>query len=269
MTMQKVTSKDGTTIAYDQLGSGPAVILVNGAFSYRLYPGAMELANLLSRHFTVINYDRRGRGDSGDTKPYVVQREIEDLDALIQAAGGSAYVWGMSSGAVLALKAAKSGLNIKKLALYDPPFRVDNSAPLPPADFIPHVTQLINENRRGDAVRYFMTKGMGAPGFAMIFMRLMPGLWKRLTAVANTLPYDALILEGYMAGEPLRAEEWNSITTPTLVMDGEKSAVQLKNAAKALADVLPNAQYRTLEGLSHTNVQMTVIAPVVEAFFNS
>ena len=111
--MQSVISKDGTTIAYDMTGRGPAVILVAGAFSYRKYPGSVQLADLLAKHFTVFNYDRRGRGDSGDTKPYAVEREIEDIQALIDAAGGSAYVWGLSCGAILALKAATSGLAIK------------------------------------------------------------------------------------------------------------------------------------------------------------
>ena len=123
--MQSVISKDGTTIAYDKTGRGPAVILVAGAFSYRKYPGSMQLADLLAKHFTVFNYDRRGRGDSGDTKPYAVDREIEDVQALIDAAGGSAYVWGLSSGAILALKAAAGGLDIKKLALHEPPFFVN------------------------------------------------------------------------------------------------------------------------------------------------
>src|SRR2546430_2935002 len=124
-TMQSVISKDGTKIAYDQVGQGPAVILVAGAFSYRKYPGSVQLADLLAKHFTVFNYDRRGRGDSGDTKPYTVDREIEDVQALIDAAGGSAYVWGLSSGAILALKAAASGLAINKLALHEPPLFVN------------------------------------------------------------------------------------------------------------------------------------------------
>ena len=267
--MKTVRSKDGTSIAFDQTGQGPAVILVNGAFSYRNYPGSVQLAELLSPHFTVINYDRRGRGDSGDTIPYAVEREIEDIDALIQAAGGSAYAWGLSSGAVLALKAADCGLNIKKLALYDPALRVDNSAPLPPADFIQHVTDLIAQDKRGDAVRYFMTKGMGVPGFVVTMMRFMPGVWPRLTAVANTLPYDALMVDGYMAGKPLPAGTWKNVTVPTLVMDGEKGVEALHHAAVAVAKILPNAQHRTLQGLSHTNIDMKVIAPVVVEFFSS
>lgn len=266
--MKKVTSKDGTTIAYDQTGQGEPVILVNGAFSYRRYPGAVELADLLSKNFTVINYDRRGRGDSSDTKPYAVEREIEDLEALIRAVGGSASLWGLSSGAVLALKAATQGLNIKKLALYEPPYIVDNSGTLPPPDFVKQVTQLIAEDRRADAVRYFMTKGMGAPGFVVMMMRLMP-VWSKLKAVANTLPYDAMLLEDHAAGKPFPSHQWDSVTMPVLVMNGEKSVVPLRNAAQALADALPNARQHVLEGLSHTNIDMKVIAPVASTFFAS
>jgi pimeloyl-ACP methyl ester carboxylesterase len=265
--MQKVTSRDGTQIAFDQTGSGQPVILVAGAFSYRKFPGSLELASLLSKDFTVINYDRRGRGDSTDTAPYAPEREIEDIEALINHVGGSAFVWGLSSGAVLALKAAASGLNIKKLAVYDPPFVVDPSGPLPPEDFITHVTELIAKNQRGDAVRYFMTKGMGAPGFVMILMRLMPGVWQRLTAVANTLPYDATLLQGLNRGQPLKAQDWAGIKMPTLVTAGSKSTASLQQAAKQLAAVLPNAQHRLLEGLSHTNIDMKVIAPVLKEFF--
>jgi pimeloyl-ACP methyl ester carboxylesterase len=141
--MKKVISKDGTTIAYDQLGNGPTVILVGGAFSYRLFPGSVQLTEILAKHFTVINYDRRGRGDSGNTLPYAVEREIEDLEALIKEAGGTASVWGMSSGAVLALRAAASGLNFKKLSLYQPPFILDNSRPLPPANLVMQLNEMI------------------------------------------------------------------------------------------------------------------------------
>ena len=266
--MQKVISKDGTSIAFDQTGSGQPVILVAGAFSFRKYPGSLELAALLSRDFTVINYDRRGRGDSGDTKPYSVAREIEDLEALINHVGGSTYMWGLSSGAVLALKAAASGLNVKKLAVYDPPFGVDNTAILPPSDFVKHLTELIARDQRGDAVRYFMTKGMGAPGFVMVMMRLMPGVWPRLTAVANTLPYDAMMLDGHITGQPLKAQDWAGVTMPTLVTAGSKSTTSLRHAAQQLAEILPNAQHRLLEGLSHTNIDMKVIAPVLKEFFS-
>lgn len=265
--MKQVISQDGTTLAYDQVGRGPVVILVAGAFSYRAYPGLVQLTELLSPHFTVINYDRRGRGESGDTAPYAVEREIEDLNALIDRAGGSASVWGLSSGAVLALKAAAHGLNITKLALYEPPFVVDDSGKIPPTDFVKHITELIAADHRADAIKYFMTTGMGAPAIAVTMMRFMPGVWPRLKAVAHTLPYDATLLEGHTSGKPLPAEQWSCVTIPALVMDGEKSPASLRHAAQALADVLPNAQLRQLPGLSHTNVSMKAIAPVLTEFF--
>lgn len=267
--MKTIISKDGTRIAFDQAGSGPAVILTFGAFSYRKYPQSEELMNLLANDFTVINYDRRGRGDSGDTKPYAVQREIEDLDALIQEVGGSACVFGLSSGAVLALKAAAQGSHIRKLALYGPPLRVDTSGPLPPSDFLHHLNELIAADKRSDAVHYFMTKGMGAPGFAIRMMRFMPGVWPRLKAVANTLPYDAAILEGLAEGKPIQASQWAAVTMPTLVMGGGKSPASSHHTVDALTKALPNAQQRTLPGLSHTNIDMKVIAPELIAFFKS
>lgn len=267
--METVISKDGTKIAYNKTGSGPAVILVGGAFSYRGYAGSLELAERLSADFTVYNYDRRGRGDSTDSPTYSIEREFEDLDAVIQAAGGSACVFGISSGAVLGLKAAGCGLNIRRLALYEPPYRVDTIGTLPPTDFVPHLKTLIAADKRGDAVRYFMTKGMGAPGFVVTMMRVMPGVWPRLKAVANTLPYDAMLLEDHKAGQPLQAQQWVGVTVPTLVLSGEKSVEALRNGAKAMVDVLPNAQPRVLEGLSHTNMDMKVIAPVLVEFFGN
>lgn len=265
--MKKVISKDGTPIAYDQMGSGPVVITAAGAFSYRMFPGSIELMELLSKDFTVINYDRRGRGDSGDTAPYAVEREIEDIEALIKEAGGSASMWGFSSGAVLSLKAAARGLNIKKLVVFEPPYAVDTSGPLPPKDFVAHVTSLIAANKRGEAVRYFMTKGMGAPAFVPIMMRFMPGVWSRLTAVANTLPYDAMMIADHTPGQPLNAAPWQTITQPTLVLSGSKSAESLRKTAHAMAQILPNAEERVLEGVSHTNPDMKAIAPVIREFF--
>jgi len=266
--MKTVISQDGTSIAYDQVGQGPAVILVAGAFSYRKYPGSVQLADLLAKHFTVFNYDRRGRGDSGDTKPYAVDREIEDVQALIDAAGGSAYVWGLSSGAMLALKAAASGLAIKKLALHEPPLFVNAHDRQPPKDFIDHVTDLIASDRRDDAVKYFMTKGMGAPGFVIPLMHLMPGAWPKLKAVAHTLPYDAQLLEGYTAGKPLSGKDWGLVSMPTLVMAGSESPAFLRHAAQALAEALPHARLLTQKGLSHTKKLSTkLIASVLVEFF--
>jgi len=264
--MNIVQSKDGTTIAFDRLGQGPPAIMVGGAFSYRKYKGAVQLAELLAESFTVINYDRRGRGDSGDTQPYAVEREIEDLEALVEAVGGSAHVWGMSSGGVLALRAAASGLAIRKLALYQPPFMLDETGHVPPADFGARLNELTAADRRSEAVTWFMTRGMGAPSLVVSLMRLARPLWSRLKAVAHTLPYDLAVMGDTVLGKPLAPEPWALITTPTLVIDGGKSPASLRKAADALAEVLPNAQRSTLEGQSHS-VSMKVLAPDLEAFF--
>jgi pimeloyl-ACP methyl ester carboxylesterase len=262
--MQTVRSRDGTTIAFDRLGDGPAVILVGGAFSYRDFPKMRELAELLASRFSVVNYDRRGRGDSGDAAAYDVRREIEDLHALIDTAGGAASLWGWSSGGTLALRAAGAGLNVEKLAIYEAPFIVDKSGRLPPADFAEHLDALVAADRRSAAVRYYMTKGMGIPPAIVGLMRLAP-FWSKLKAVAHTLPYDWAVLGDAMSGPP-SADEWAPVTTPTLVMAGERSPAQLRDSARALADVLPDARHRTLEGQSH-NPSMQRIAPVLEEFF--
>jgi len=262
--MKTVWSADGTTIAFDQLGSGPTIILAGGAFSYRAFPKLRELAELLAAHFTVINYDRRGRGDSGDTSPYAVEREIEDLHALIDATGGSACFWGWSSGAILGLRAAAAGLNIEKLALFEPPFIVDETR-LAPTDFATRLDELIKTDRRNEAVKYFMTKGMGVPAIIVTFMRFSP-FWSKLKATAHTLPYDWAVLGTASSGKPLSAQEWAPVKTPTIVLAGEKTAEQLRQGALAIANVLPNAQHRELEGQSH-NPSMKAIAPVLETFF--
>jgi len=255
--MQIVTSRDGTKIAYECKGTGPVLVLVGGAFSERAFSGWIELIDALAGQFTIINYDRRGRGDSGDTAPYTVEREIEDLEAIIDDVGGSAIVFGMSSGAVLALRAVASGLNITQLALYEPPFMLTPDS-RPPADFESSLQQFINADERGKAVHHFMVKGMGAPAFFIYMMRLFPA-WSRLKAVAHTLPYDIAIMGDTMSGNPSTIEQWRSIEVETVVIDGEKSPASLRNASQALAKVIPDAQYSTLEGQSH-KVSMTVLA---------
>ncbi|MFB9328841.1 alpha/beta fold hydrolase [Paenibacillus aurantiacus] len=268
--MNIVISKDGTPIAYDKTGQGPALILTAGAFSYRKFPGQLELANRLSSQFTVYNYDRRGRGDSGDARDYAVEREIEDLKAIIEAAGGEAYVWGLSSGAALALHAAARGANIAKLALHEPPFVVQPTDRTPPKDFAIHVHRLIQAGQRAEAIKYFMVAGMGAPSFVVAMMRMMPGVWSKLLAVAHTLPYDAALLDGYMDGTPLPAQQWSHVNIPTLVLEGTESPPGLRHGAQALADVLPNARLLSKKGLGHTKKLNTgVIAPELAAFFGS
>lgn len=267
--MNIVTSKDGTRIAYDKTGQGPALILIGGAFSYRKFPGTMQLAKLLSEHFTVFNYDRRGRGDSGDTKPYNTAREVEDLQALIDdAAGGSAFVWGLSSGAVLALQAASAGVPIRKLALHEPPFVVRDEDHKAPKDFLKQITRLIDDKRSSEAIKYFMTKGMGAPSFVIPMMRIMPGVWSRLTAVAHTLAYDAALMDGYMDGKPLPAPLFSSVMVPTLVLEGTESPAGLRHGAQSVADALPHAKLVSKKGLGHTKqLNAKLIAAELKAFF--
>ena len=263
----RVISKDGTAITFDQSGKGPVLILVAGALSDR--SSNARLAALLAPHFTVINYDRRGRGDSGDTKPYAAQREVEDIEALIDKAGGSAFVFGSSSGAVLALEAtSKLATKIKKQALFEPPFIVDNSRPPVPADFWTQVSKFVSSGRRGEAVELFMTKAVGVPAEFVAQMRNMP-MWPGLETLAHTLPYDGAILGDTIAGKPLPAKRWASATAPTLVIDGANSDGWLRHSARSLADILPNARHRELEGQDHsaTFTAPQVFVPVLVEFF--
>jgi pimeloyl-ACP methyl ester carboxylesterase len=220
-----------------------------------------KLARRLSQNFTVFSYDRRGRGDSGDTAPYEKEREVEDIDALIRQAGGSAFVLGLSSGAALALLAAASGLNITKLALYEPPFMVDKEGRKPPADHEARLEQLIAAGRRGDAVKFFMRDVVGMPGIFVVMMGVMFPVWSKLKAVAHTLPYDAAVMGDYS----LPAKRIASVTMPTLVMDGEKTDMRLRRAVKAVADALPYAEHRTLKGQTH-NVSAASLTPVLTDF---
>jgi pimeloyl-ACP methyl ester carboxylesterase len=264
--MKTVRSKDGTSIAFDQAGQGPPLILVDGALCYRASGPMAPLAKLLAPTFTVFTYDRRGRGDSGDTRPYAVEREVEDIEALINMAGGSAFVYGTSSGAALALEAAARLPGIEKLALYEAPFIVDSSRPPQPSDLKDRMSALIASGRRGDAVKFFM-QTVGVPSVFIAFMRVMP-VWSKLTAVAHTLPYDFAILDGNWYGKPLRAERWTTAAMPTLVAAGGKSPAWMQNAMQALAGVLPNAQHRTLERQTHM-VKPQILAPVLEKFFRN
>ncbi len=264
--MQKVTSKDGTDIAYDKIGSGPTLILVDGAFGSRSFGPNGALAKLLAPQFSVITYDRRGRGDSGDTPPYAVEREIEDIDAIIQASGGSAYLYGISSGAGLALEAANAGLAVQKLALYEAPFIVDDSrAPLP-HDYIDKMWEYTRADQRGKIVNLFMTKGVGLPAIFVLMMRLMPA-WGQMKSVAHTVIYDSLVVEGHQRGKPLPESDFAGITMPTLVVAGGKSPDWMRNGMQALADVIPNAKHHTLPGQTHI-VKAEALAPVLTDFFN-
>jgi pimeloyl-ACP methyl ester carboxylesterase len=262
VTVAFARSKDGTTIAFDRSGEGPPLILVGGALSDRA--AAMTLASILASVHTVIAYDRRGRGDSGDTPPYAVDREIEDLDALIEEVGGSAAVFGHSSGAALAMRAVMHGSAITQLAVYEPPFIIDDSRPRLPADYVEHLEAMIAAGNRGEAVAYFMTTGVGMPPELVEQMRAGP-MWPGLEALAHTIAYDGRVMGEQMAGNPLPVSWRSQITVPTLVLDGGNSPPWQHHATAALAELLPHAERRTLEGQDH-GADPSVLAPVLFRF---
>jgi pimeloyl-ACP methyl ester carboxylesterase len=252
--VRTVTSKDGTTIAFEKIGQGPALIMVVGAFNDRTT--AVPLSQLLKPHFTLFNYDRRGRGDSSDTPPYAVEHEIEDLDALIQEADGSAFVFGYSSGAVLAMRAAASGLAIKKLALYDPP-------PTGPwaGNLAAQLAELIAAGRRGEAVELFQTDGVGIPRDVVIGMRNAP-FRPALEKMAHTLVNEMTIL----TDETLPPKVAATVKTPTLIMVGANNPEVMRNSGQAFAAAIPGSQYRMLEGQTH-DISPDTIAPLLKTFF--
>ena len=264
--MQTVTSKDGTSIAYDRHGSGPPVILVAGALGYRKFKRMEELAELLAERCTVINYDRRGRGDSTEAAPFALEREIEDIAALIEAEGGSASLWGWSSGGALALHAAGAGIGVERLSIYEVPFMVDPEGKLPAGDYGERLDELVAAGDRSGAVKHFMRNAMGMPAPFVALMRLLP-MWKGMKAVAHTLPYDWAALGSHrMYGAALNPEEFSTVDVPTLVVCGSKSPAELRKGSEALAAVLPNAELRELQGVSH-NIKMDRLAPLLMEFF--
>ncbi|MEN3284223.1 MAG: hypothetical protein V7607_5363 [Solirubrobacteraceae bacterium] len=256
--MKTVTSADGTAIAFDRLGAGAPVILSAGAFNDR--STTAPLARALAQRFTAVNYDRRGRGDSADAPEYSVEREIEDIAALIAEAGGAAAVFGYSSGANLVLNAAGAGLAITRLALYEPPFVVDDSRPRPPDDMADRLAKLIAAGRRGDAVELFQTEVIGMPPEVVAQMREAP-FRPGMEAIAHTLVYDATIVGDLTLPTELVA----SIAAPTLVIDGEQSPPVMRAAAQAVADTLPNGRRQSLAGQDHT-IDPQATAPVVADF---
>ena len=260
--MNTVTSEDGTTIAFDRSGEGPAVLLIGGALNDR--HAAATLAGLLAPSFTTYAYDRRGRGDSGDTPPYAVEREIEDLQALVDDAGGSAFAFGHSSGAVLALEAAAVMVGITRLALYEPPFIVDDSRLPVPDDYVERLAELATTGRRGEAIEYFMINGVGLAPDAVAPMK-DSSFWPAIEAVAHTLPYDSAVMGDTLSGEPLQAHRWDRATIPTLVIDGGASPEWQRNAVQALVDVLPDARRLTMDGQTH-EVDPALLAPVLTRF---
>lgn len=263
--MEKVTSKDGTPIAFDRYGAGPAVILIGGAFQQRAFDAkTAQIAQMLSAYHTVYHYDRRGRGDSGDTPPYAIQREVEDLEALIENAGQPAFLFGMSSGAVLALNAAAGGLDILKLALYEPPYSYAASSELngPSAveEYSRQLNTLLAEGQRGEAAALAM-RTFGTPDEMITGMRQAP-VWPVFEAVAPTLAYDAAL----MGDGRVPASRLSRIYVPTLVIAGGASPDWMRRAAQEVAAALPDATSYILEDQTH-DVEPAALAPVLAQFF--
>ncbi|MGZ4470171.1 MAG: alpha/beta fold hydrolase [Nocardioidaceae bacterium] len=265
-TTRLATSADGTQIAYEQTGHGPALVLVDGALCHRAFGPSRGVAEQLADRFTGHASDRRGRGESGaGATPYDIQREVEDLLAVISAAGGHAHVLGVSSGAVLALEAARQGAPIDRLAAYEAPFIVDGTHPANDPRLPERTQAYVDEGRRGDAVRLFMrTVGVPAPFIAL--MRFMPA-WKKLTGVAHTLPYDLSIVVGHQQGEPVPAGYYDEVTPETLVVAGGKSPAYMRNAQAAIAQAVPHCRLETLPGQTHM-VKPKVLAPVLAGFLH-
>jgi pimeloyl-ACP methyl ester carboxylesterase len=253
--MQHTTSADGTAIAYDRSGSGPALVFVLGAFNDRHSFG--ELAAVLADDFTIYSYDRRGRGDSTDTAPYAVQREVEDLAAVIEAAGGTAGVFGHSSGAILGLEAAVAGVAISRLAVYEPPYVVGNDRARP-TGLVAEVDAALAAGRPGDAVAAFLSQAVQLPPEAIAGMRQSP-MWPALEALAPTVPYDLALTGDGQAPERLAA-----ITVPTLALSGEDSPRWAQNSVEAVAAMIPGGRARSVAG-SH-RISEAALGPVLTEF---
>jgi pimeloyl-ACP methyl ester carboxylesterase len=261
--VEKTRSKDGTTIAFDRYGEGPPIILVGGATCDRAMtrPHAEELA----KHCAVINYDRRGRGDSGDTAPYAVEREVEDLEALIVEAGGTASVYGHSSGAGLVLHAAAHGLPITRVVLHEPPYVPDvEEERRVSREYAQNLRAMLSENRRGDAVELFMTT-VGMPREMVDGMRRSPR-WAALEAIAPTLAYDSEVMGDISRGGTIPADLVGGVTVPALVLCGGASPAWMIDVGRQVAEAMPNGRHRILEGQEHV-VAPEVLAPVLVEFF--
>ena len=253
-------SKDGTSITYQRAGNGAPLIVVDGALCSRAFGPSQKLSPLLAQHFTVFTYDRRGRGQSGDTQPYSPAREVDDIAALIQEAGGSASLLGLSSGGALALEAVASNLAVDQVIAYEPPY-VNLNGDGAGGSHEQELKQRLAHDDRGGAVKYFMKDMVGAPAAIVVMMRLMPWIWRKLEAVAHTLPYDAAVMTEFRVPRARFA----SIHRRALVMNGSKTDGKLRTAARTVADIVPGAHYRELEGQTH-NVKPEVLVRAVTEF---
>lgn len=245
-----VTSADGTRIAYDTNGSGPALVIVEGAMCQRSMGAAQTLREQLGERFTVHAYDRRGRGESGvGETPHSVEREVEDLAAVIEATGGTPFVFGASSGAALALEAARAGVPMERLAVYEAPFILDSSHRPNDPDLVERFEEMIARGEHGKAVKSFM-RVVGAPAPMVALMPLFP-VWKKLTAVAPTLPNDFRIVLEFEQGRPLPEGYYADVKPETVVIAGGKSPEYMRNAQAAVAAQLPHGRLVTLKGQTH------------------
>ena len=266
------TSADGTTIAYDVVGTGPAIVLVDGAMCYRDFGPSKELADALSDRFTVYRYDRRGRGDSDIAKPAAagtmeaVEQEVADLGAVIEAAGGHAHLLGQSSGAFLALEAARAGLPIDKILAYEAPLILDDTHRPNDADLAQQVEKLVEKGRRAAAVELFM-RTVGMPLVAVKIMRLTPA-FKKLIPVAHTLTYDLGMCVPFQQGVPLPGGYFKNVSVPVLSVAGSKSPAYMTNAQQAISEAVPGGRYVVLDGQNHM-VKASALAPVAEEFFTA
>jgi pimeloyl-ACP methyl ester carboxylesterase len=262
MTMNTLSSPDGTTIAYDEQGQGPALILVDGALTVHS-SGSGELARLLASRFTVYGFDRRGRGGSGDTLPYAVDREVDDIEALIDRAGGPAFLYGHSSGGPLAMRAAvRLGGKVSKIALYEPPYNNDPGAQQAWSQYLRELRQALGAGRPGDAVALFL-RFLGTPAKQIDVMRRAP-FWPGMEAVGPTLAYDhaAIMGEPWSVPAGLAAR----VPVPALVLAGDAGLAFMPETARALSQAIPHGQMRILAGQTH-NVSPDVLAPVLAEFF--
>jgi len=255
-----VTSADGTKIAYGTAGTGAPLVVVWGALGVRASPFATAMRDELAKSFRVYDYDRRGRGDSSDTKPYAVAREIEDLRAVCAAAGGTPWVWATSSGAALALEAAAAGVPMRRLAAHEPPYSVGAHVDRIDRDYPRKVTALLDAGRKEDAVRLFM-RTVGVPAPFVWLMRFM-GFWKSAVAAANTLPYDTACVNAF----ELPQERLRSITTPTVVLAGGATPAPLRAAAEEVARTVPGASLRVIPK-QHHGIKPAALRPVLVELF--
>ncbi len=260
-----VASADGTRIAYERTGQGPTLLVVEGALCHRAMGAFDELAPILKDRFTVVGYDRRGRGQSeAGTSPYEVQREVEDLVAVLERVDAAASVFGMSSGAALSLEAARQGALLARLAVYEPPFILDSSHPADDPGFTDRLRDLVARGRRTRAVQAFL-RLLGVPAPVVLVMPLLP-VWKKLTASADTLPHDFEIVSPYRRGLPLGDGHYAGITVPTLLIAGGKSPQYMQQAPVHIAAQIHDATTAILPGQTH-EVDAAVIAPVLARHF--